>query len=577
MGLPLRVLIADRREDHVLALLRTLKKDGYQPDHAVVISREALHSRLEEGHWDVLLVGDTGNAFTVGDLLEEIHTRNRDIPCILISDQERETQAAWYMSSGVQDFIRLDDLSRLAPAIARELREVSVREDSRRAQETLQRHAHFDALTNLPNRQLFADRLTLALAHAARERTMLAVVFIDLDRFKTIVDTLGHGVGDDILRQVADRLAARLPSEGTLARLGGDEFVALLPGMDRADKAAELAQSMLEALGPSFHSNGHELHVTTSIGISLYPYDGGDAETLLKNADTALYRAKEQGRNNYQLYMPAMNARSFERLALENSLRKALERQEFVLHYQPQVDTLTGEIVGLETLLRWQHPDLGTVYPSEFIGLAEETGLIVPLGAWALKNACAQARAWQTAGLPPVTIGVNLSARQFLDRQLIDTITQVLKETQLEPRWLELEITESTAMQNAEYSAVILKDLQQRGIRIAVDDFGTGYSSLSYLKAFPISTLKIDHSFVRDLSLNPDDAAIANAIIVLAHSLRLSVVAEGVETPAQARFLEARGCDRWQGYLFSRALPAAAFETFWRSKLPEARHNTHKS
>jgi len=569
MGLALQILLLENSEDRALTILQTLKKGGYRPNAVRVETAAQFNEALTRNPWDIVLANETITQLPLGTVLEQLKKLEKDTPCIVVSSGESESQAPWLMAAGAHDFIRITDLSRLCPAIARELKEVSVRKDREQAQATLLRQTHFDPLTNLPNRALFVDRLTLSLAHAARERKMLAVAFVDLDRFKTIIDTLGHAVGDEILRQVAHRLSACLPDDGTLARLGGDEFVALLPQIDRADKAVHLAHELLDALKASFHANGHELHITSSIGISLYPYDGEDADTLLKNADTALYRAKEQGRNNYQLYTPAMNARAFERLAMENSLRKALERHEFQLYYQPQIDTQTGDMVGVEALLRWQHPDLGVVYPAEFISLAEETGLIVPLGAWVLRTACLQNKKWQTAGLPPVTMAVNLSARQFQDRQLVDIIVGVLQETGLEPRWLELEITESTAMQNADYSNVVLRDLKQRGIQISLDDFGTGYSSLSYLKKFPIDTLKIDQSFIRDLSGNPNDAAIANAIIVLAHSLHLSVVAEGVETTAQSQFLEEHGCDRWQGYLYSHPLTARALETLWHQKLPK--------
>jgi diguanylate cyclase (GGDEF)-like protein len=569
MGLPLQVLLLDSSEDRSLKILQTLKNGGYRPHLVRVDSAITFQKHIKQRPWDIILANEKLPELPLGTVLEHIKKLERDTPFIVISSGDSESQAPWFMAAGAQDFIRSSDLSRLCPAIARELKEVSVRRDRQQVHETLLRQTHFDTLTNLPNRALFVDRLTLALAHAARERKMLAIAFVDLDRFKTIIDTLGHGVGDLILQQVAERLAACLPKEGTLARLGGDEFVVLLPQIDRADKAVQLAHKLLEALQPSFQSKGHELHITSSIGISLYPYDGEEPDTLLKNADTALYRAKEQGRNNYQLYTPAMNARAFERLAMENSLRKALERQEFQIYYQPQVDARTGDIVGVEALLRWQHPDLGVVYPSEFISLAEETGLIVPLGAWVLRTACAQNKAWQAAGLPPIAMAVNLSARQFQDRQLVDSIIKVLEETGMEARWLEMEITESTAMQNADYTNVVLRELKARGIMISLDDFGTGYSSLSYLKKFPIDTLKIDQSFIRDLTANPNDAAIANAIIVLSHSLHLSVTAEGVETSAQAQFLEEHGCDRWQGYLFSHPLTARAFETLWNQRLPK--------
>lgn len=567
MSLPLHVLIVDPSQERALQLVRSLKRGDYRPDYRRVDQAEDFEAALAVCGWDVVLCLDSVPELPIERVLATLRDKAMDAPVLVVSLETTEAKAPQWMAAGAQDFIRYDDLSRLVPAIAREIKEVSVRRERQQAEANLQHQTHFDALTNLPNRVLFEDRLTLALAHAAQERKMLAVTFVDLDRFKTIVDTLGHGVGDDLLRQVANRLAACLPPDGTLARLGGDEFVVLLPLIDRADKAVQLAHQFIEALQPAFQSNGHELHLTTSIGISLYPYDGEEAETLLKNADTALYRAKERGRNNYQLYTPAMNARAFERLAMENSLRKALERREFLLHYQPQVDAKTGVIVGVETLLRWRHPDLGLVYPSEFIGLAEETGLIVPLGTWVLRTACAQNKAWRDAGWPLISVAVNLSSRQFQNHHLVEMISQILEETGLDPAALELEITESVAMQNADYSSVLLRDLKRRGIQIALDDFGTGYSSLSYLKTFPIDTLKIDQSFVRDLTEDSNDAAIANAIIVLAHSLKLQVVAEGVENATQARFLEEHGCDRWQGFMVSHPLSASAFEALWKTRL----------
>jgi diguanylate cyclase (GGDEF)-like protein len=483
-----------------------------------------------------------------------------DIPCIIVSGQLGEELAVTALKMGAHDYLLRNNLGRLVSAVERELEEAEARRERRRADATIQRQASHDVLTDLPNRSLFKDRLTLALAHANRYRNMLAVLFVDLDRFKNIIDTLGPAVGDRLLQGVAERLASCLEEGDTLARLGGDEFVILLPRLQRADKAVKVAQQVLEVLKPVFVFNEHELHITTSLGISLYPYDGTDVDTLLKNADTALYRAKEQGRNNYQLYTPAMNARAFERLAMENSLRKALERQQFLLHYQPQVEMPSGKVCGMEALVRWQHPDLGVVYPAEFIALAEETGLIVPLGEWVMRAACAQTQAWHKAGFPQLSVAVNLSARQFLHQGLVETIARVLKETGLDPRTLELEITESIAMQNADFTNVVLRHLKDMGVSLAMDDFGTGYSSLSYLKKFPIDVLKIDQSFVRDLTTDANDAAIANAIIVLAHSLKLKVIAEGVETPEQEAFLRSRGCDKLQGYLFNRPLSVPQFE-----------------
>jgi len=558
---PLRVLIVEDSEDDTKLLLHALKKGGFDPiQYERVDSGPAMEVALAQQKWDVVVADHNMPRFSATSALDLLKNNGYDIPFFIVSGGIDENLAAEAMKAGAQDYVMKSNLTRLSPAIDRELREVLVRRQRELAEATVEHQAHYDLLTNLPNRTTFRDRLTVALAQAGRNRKMLAVLFVDLDRFKTIVDTLGHTTGDQLLRSVADRLGASLEAGDTLARLGGDEFVILLPQINRADRAVRVAQRILEALKPPFHFDNHELHVTMSIGITLYPYDGEDADTLLKNADTALYRAKEQGRNNYQLYTPAMNARAFERLALENSLRKALERKEFSLYYQPQIDMQTGVITGSEALIRWQHPDLGIVYPSEFIPIAEETGLIMQLGEWVLRTACAQNQAWHRAGLPPLVMAVNLSARQFQQQDLVDIVARILKETGLAPRWLEIEITEGIAMQNADYTNVLLRGLKEMGVKVALDDFGTGYSSLSYLKKFPIDTLKIDQSFVRDLTSDPNDAAIANAVIVLAHSLKLKVLAEGVETQEQEKYLREHQCDAYQGFLFSAALPSDSFE-----------------
>jgi diguanylate cyclase (GGDEF)-like protein len=567
MGMLLRVLIIEDTDENALAYVNVLRQGGYDPVFERVDNSANMASALSRQNWDVIIAQHNLAQFDATSALMLAKKLEVDVPFIIISGSFGEDAAVAAMKMGAHDYIMRDNLTRLVPAIDRELREAEVRRQRKRAEETLQHQAHYDWLTDLPNRIMFHDRLTLAVAHAERQRKMLAVLFVDLDRFKTIVDTLGHAVGDQVLRGVAERLSSVLSDSDTLARLGGDEFVVLLPDVGRADRAAKLAQQMLEVLKEPFHFGNNELHITTSIGISLYPYDGEDADALLKNSDTALYRAKEQGRNNYQLYTPAMNARAFERLAMENSLRRALDKEEFLLHYQPIIDMASGQIVGMEALVRWQHPDLGLVFPAEFISLAEETGLIVPLGEWVLRKACAQSQAWQKAGLPPLMLSVNLSARQFQHHDLVDIISRVLKETELNPRCLELEITETIAMQNADYTIVLLRELKDRGINISLDDFGTGYSSLSYLKKFPISTLKIDQSFVRDIDSDPSDAAIANAIIVLAHSLNLIVVAEGVETIEQLKFLKQSHCDKLQGYLFSGPVNEPAFEALLRQNL----------
>ncbi len=438
--------------------------------------------------------------------------------------------------------------------------------ERKQAEEMIRHLAYHDSLSGLPNRMLFHDRFGQALAVAHRNNEMLAMLFLDLDRFKTINDTLGHAVGDLLLKGISERLALCLREGDTLARLGGDEFMILLCGLHNLKEAAKLAERLLQVVRPSFDFDDQELHVTTSIGISLYPYDGKDADTLIKNADIALYRAKEHGRDNYKMYTPAMNERAFEKLSLENSLRGALERQEFVLNYQPQVSLRTGRIVGAEALLRWQRSGGEYLTPDDFIEIAEDTGLIVPLGEWVLRTACSQNKLWQLAGLPPLHVGVNLSARQFEQQSLIRSIARILEETGLDPRYLDLELTESTIMKNSEAATETLKELKSKGIQISIDDFGTGYSSLSRLKRFPITSLKIDQSFVRDCMTDPDDAAIVAAIISLAHRMKLRVIAEGVETEGQLEFLRSLKCDAVQGSIVGVPLSADTFSEMMLKK-----------
>jgi diguanylate cyclase (GGDEF)-like protein len=382
-------------------------------------------------------------------------------------------------------------------------------------------------------------------------------MFLDLDRFKNVNDTLGHGAGDLLLRQVSERLSGCVRSGDTVGRLGGDEFAVVLSTLAHPDDAGLVAQKMMAELSRPFDLDGKEVFASASVGITLYPADSTDQEALLRNADTAMYRAKEMGRNRIQFYTPEMNARAMEKLNLENSLRHALERSEFLLYYQPKASLANGEVTGVEALMRWQHPELGMMSPADFIPMLEETGLIIQAGEWVIRTACAQMRAWQKAGIRPVPVAVNLSARQFQASELGATIARILEEEGIEHHLLELEITESSIVNNTEEAARTLEFLNSLGVRVAIDDFGTGYSSLSYLKRFPLDALKIDSSFVRDITTDPDDAAIAKAIITMAHSLELAVIAEGVETEQQLNFLNANGCDEIQGYYFSRALPAA--------------------
>jgi diguanylate cyclase (GGDEF)-like protein/PAS domain S-box-containing protein len=420
--------------------------------------------------------------------------------------------------------------------------------------------AYHDTLTGLPNRVSFEERLVEAVVQAAPEHESLAVMFLSLDRFKKFNDTLGHLIGDQLLKSVAERLTLTLREGCRVARFGSDEFAFLLPRIAGGEAAARRASAFQNVLDAPFNVEGHELYVTSSIGIGLYPEDGTDAQGLLKSAGAALYRAKQLGGSTYQFYTADMNERALAKLALENQLRWALERKEFRVYYQPQVSIDTGEIRGMEALVRWQHPELGLVSPVDFIPLAEDTGLIMPLGEWVLRTACAQTKIWQDCGFKNLHVAVNLSPRQFQQPDLVLMIEQLLKETRLDAPSLELEVTESSVMKNAESAVHTLRELRAMGIRISIDDFGSGYSSLSYLKHLPIDVLKIDQSFVRDMTTDPKDAAIAMAIIQLAHSLQLQVKAEGVETEEQLRFLRLLRCDEMQGYLFCKPIAAEAFE-----------------
>jgi diguanylate cyclase (GGDEF)-like protein len=439
--------------------------------------------------------------------------------------------------------------------------------------------AYYDSLTGLPNRLSYKERLAYALEQASREQRLVAAFFIDLDHFSRINDTLGHEVGDQLLRHVASRLRSCCreredevgPALNALApevaRLGGDEFTVIMPGLHEAQDAAKLARRILSSFAQPVRVGTHEIFVNASIGIAIYPYDGEDIDTLLMHADTAMYKAKEQGGSSYQTYSKSMTTTALQRMTLENDLRRALERNEFEVHYQPIVDAYTNTVVGAEALLRWRHPELGLLLPSEFIPIAEENGLIVPMGEWILQSACLQNRAWQDAGLPRIRVGVNLSSRQ-LKRSLTDTIGRALQISGLEPRYLSLELTESVLVNYHREGTEALHALRAMGLHLAVDDFGTGYSSFSYLKHFPLDTLKIDRSFVREIAIQPDDAAITTAIIAMGHALGLRVIAEGVETEAHLTLLQKQGCDEIQGYLVGRPVPPDRFVDHLTRKRP---------
>ena len=429
-----------------------------------------------------------------------------------------------------------------------------------RAEEELARMAHYDVLTGLPNRALLQRRLKRAMSRADRGQTLLAVLFLDLDQFKEINDSLGHSVGDAVLKETALRLESCLRSTDTVARLGGDEFTILLEDVRTADEISRIADKLLRSISERADVSGHELHLSTSIGVTVYPLDDHDADTLLRNADLAMYHAKQEGRNNVQFYSQDMSERTEKRVDLLSRLRGAIARNELQLYYQPQVDVRSGGIIGLEALLRWNDRERGIVMPMQFIPLAEDNGLIVQIGEWVLREACRQAKRWLDAGLGPLTMAVNLSPRQFRQKNLVGMVAAIIAETALPPACLELEITESTMMHRTEEAVAGLRALHRLGVQISLDDFGTGYSSLAYLHRFPVHTLKVDQSFVRDIKSDRDDAAIVSTVITLAKQLRLKALAEGVETREQLAFLRTRGCDSFQGYLFCHPLPAPDIE-----------------
>jgi diguanylate cyclase (GGDEF)-like protein len=482
-----------------------------------------------------------------------------------ITAKKEKLETLLSRSSAIIFLLALGLLGVIIMALIGENKAISER---KRAEAKIEFLAYHDSLTDLPNRMLFEEFMSRALAHARRHDQLLATLFIDLDCFKHINDTLGHRVGDLLLRAVADRLRKTLrrsdlisrhetdePSTN-IARFGGDEFVLLLSDIRHAQDAAHAARRILDSLSDVIEVEAHRVTISSSIGISLYPMDGEDIDDLVKNADTAMYYAKKLGRNNYQFYGDFIRGAKSDKFMLKRELHTALERKEFILCYQPQLDIHTGKIVGTEALIRWHHPDLGVVYPTEFIPLAEKAGLIVPISEWVLRKACKQNVVWQRSGFPQMRVAVNLSGVLFKDHKVLETITQILNNTGMAPHHLEIELTEGTFLQNPENAAEVLKQLKTIGVRIAIDDFGTGYSSLGSLKHYPVDSIKLDRSFVKDLDKAPDSTAISTAIISMAHSLNLKVVAEGVETKEQLAFLLGQGCDEMQGYLFSPPVPS---------------------
>ena len=529
----------------------------------------------------------SSNARNVGlDTDQNIGKARWDMKGVRMTEEERQAHKDTLMAQQpFQNFVyQIDDVSGNPHTISISGRPIFDEEgrftgyrgtgtdvtEKAKVEDQIRHMAHHDALTELPNRVLLRDRIGQAIAQARRSRKVAALLFIDLDRFKNVNDSLGHHVGDGLLRAVAGRLVACVRGTDTVARMGGDEFVVVLTELRRAEDAGHVAQKVLAALPQPIDIDGHELRVTPSIGICLYPHDGEDVETLMRNADAAMYHAKETGRNNFQFFTRQMNTAANQRLLLEKDLRLALEREEFTIYYQPQIDLKTGGIVGFEALIRWRHSQRGIVAPSEFIPIAEETGLITPIGEWVLRRACMQTRHWQTLGYPQLQVSVNCSAQQFRQEGLLDVVAHTLQQTGLPASSLELEITESVIVDHTEHVIARLKALDKIGVKLSIDDFGTGYSSLGYLKRFPIHELKIDQSFVRDIGTDPDDAAIVSAIVAMAHGLDLQVVAEGVETAEQLAFLKKLGCDWAQGYLFGKPLPAEEIEPLLRNWTSQA-------
>lgn len=556
-GKTLRVLSVEDSEDDFELIRNELAEGGFTVMHRRVEAAESLKEALECGYWDVVICDHNLPRLDSMSALMIVQTSAKDLPFIIVSGDISDKMAVEAMRHGARDFIRKDNLSRLVPAIKRELRGAKARADLEDIQRRVHRISHFDSLTGLPNCEYLFRHLESMVLHAEHSNPF-AVILIDLNRFRKITKTLGVLAGDKVILEMSKRLRRALGEGIFVAHLSTDRFVAVMPHMWQEAQAKEVAAIVHQCMNGAFQIDGQELFVKVCLGVSFYPKDGQQWDELFRNAESALYGAKVDG-GSYQAYKPEMDVQGKERLVMETALYHALEEEQFVLHYQPQFDMLSGRVVGTEALIRWRHPELGMVPPDEFISMLEETGLIVPVGEWVLRTACTRNKQWQDTGLPPVCVAVNLSATQFRQPGLPQTIRNVLKETGLLPEYLELEITENIAMHAEEEVISILGELRAIGIQIAIDDFGTGYSSLSYLKRFPIDKLKIDKSFVRDYQEGSSDNGIITAIIGMGHGLKLKVIAEGVETQAQADFLKLRGCDEVQGYFYGRPMEDSDF------------------
>ncbi|MGB5605739.1 MAG: EAL domain-containing protein, partial [Gammaproteobacteria bacterium] len=565
------VLVVD--DDPMIRMLvtRSLHKKGFAVTEAA--DGNAALAVLDNCQPDVILMDVLMPGMDGFQACEELRktSQGEHVPVMMMTGLNDIGSIDHAFKVGATDFITKPlNFTILGYRIQYMLRTMEMFRNLRKSQAEVRHLAYYDSLTNLPNRRMFHDRLEQAVELGRRHEQLTGVLFIDVDNFKRINDSYGHTLGDKLLVTVASQLVNCLRisdsvghqgreerREVSVARLGGDEFTVLLTNLERAEDAARVAKRVIDAIAVPFMLGSEEIVVTASIGIAVSPYDGDDVEELLKNADTAMFHAKEQGRNNYQFYTTSLGKLTSRRLSMESALRRALVQDEFKVYYQPKIDLKTCRASGLEALIRWDNPEMGMVSPADFIPLAEETDLIVPIGEWVLSTVCSQMRAWRDAGMEPLRVAVNLSARQFRQEDLKAKITAFLQHSGIESEWLELELTETAVMQDIQASSVLLNDLRKMGVKISMDDFGTGYSSLSMLKRLPLDTLKIDQSFVREVTEEQDNAAIVNAVITLGQSLRFRVVAEGVETQEQLELLQGLGCDEVQGYLFSRPLPAA--------------------
>ncbi len=564
----LRLLLVEDNPDDAELILRVLRKGGYQVDYTRVDNAPDLTRQLREADWELVLSDYAMPHFNGLAALKLVKEHNPDIPFIVISGTIGEELAVEAMRKGAQDYLMKDNLTRLLPAIQRELADADERRARRAAEQTLRHQAYHDLLTGLPNRWLLRDRIEQAFAYAHRESHSLAVMFLDLDRFKNLNDTMGHIAGDHLLRAVAERLKSAVTPWDTIARLGGDDFVLLLPDVGRPQQASDKADALLQLFQTPFVLSGQNVYVDASIGIAMYPENGRDADNLLKNAEAAMYYAKEQGRNNFQFCTSGIQEATVTRFVIENELREAIKTSQLVLYYQPQFSLRNQGVTGLEALVRWKHPQRGLVPPDKFIPVAEETGLIIALGGWVIQRALADLRRWRALGLEVARLAINLSARQLFHTQTHDILQQSLEGDPGSAHILELEITESGIMQDPEQAVQTLNAFKELGVSVAIDDFGTGYSSLAYLKRFPIDVLKIDRSFVRDIAVDDDDAAIVRTILAMAQALNLQVIAEGVESENQLKLLAALGCSEGQGYYYARPMPGEALEAFLHDNAP---------